>query len=841
MGDLGGVVQPFNPSAPSATAPASAPARTTEIVFESSGDAFTCVIAPCKALDTHLAAALRKPQLTINSNWGNRPDVNVLHVLHVAHGGGPAIRVLPVGAQASSEFKRFHSECMREHQALVIRINEAQELFLGPVDSLQEDGSVLPVYWGWLLAAGIPSLVCAMLDRSQMGLIFDLDETLLVAHSANTVEGRMESCRKARSQMLEQLASGTLSAQERERLQLSSNSLQKEVDLLAHDAGLIRRFAQTNSVLVDGKVYGSRLETAYLEDGSTIQRPVIRLQDGLIILTRIDPLNSKTSMLLRVRPGWNELRAFLAGELDRKQRFDVYVCTAAERQYALEVWRLLDINGAIIPKEQRQQRIVNVSGGRKKTLLHSLGVLSSRAANKAISLQGEESTASKQLPLAVVVDDRTEVWEDASQPHILQVLPWMFYRDEAARITKANTQVAAASERELARVRTAILQLRGEVYQCIDQRVRPVMDRFANRGAPQAAQETDMANLLPPLLSVPALLMDPAWTSTYGMPRPSIAAMAVFPEDPQGEFGPPPPAALPPPASALPAPQPPALPAVSLKPKDPRTAAQQQQQLQLQQQLQRPHPPGAAPEGPASAAELPAPRPEDPRRKRSADPQMAPGATASAAAGTAAAAAGATGAAAAPMTPAPPMHLGGPGGAPTEGQSRGPSEEASTRAGQAGPTTAAGGAKSSSTEQILATLLRLTLGSSALGGGVDQDLPAAPAQLTQLAQANPPLFQVMHMIVQVMLANPTLQHAAVSVMEACVKRPDSVPGVVEFLKRNPEKGLVSLYDALQVEKLRHEGSLAAHGAPAPAPPQAPPAAPTPTPPPHLAQQHQQQQ
>eukprot|EP00983_Pelagomonas_calceolata_P036382 1133646-Pelagomonas_calceolata.AAC.7 len=58
--------------------------------------------------------------------------------------------------------------------------------------------------------------------------------------------------------MLEQLASGTLSAQERERLQLSSNSLQKEVDLLAHDAGLIRRFAQTNSVLVDGKVYGSR-------------------------------------------------------------------------------------------------------------------------------------------------------------------------------------------------------------------------------------------------------------------------------------------------------------------------------------------------------------------------------------------------------------------------------------------------------------------------------------------------------------------------------------------------------------------------------------------------------
>ena len=35
----------------------------------------------------------------------------------------------------------------------------------------------------------------------------------------------------------------------------------------------------------------------------------------------------------------------------------------------------------------------------------------------------------------------------------------MYYRDEAARITKANMQVAAASERKLSRVRTAVLQV----------------------------------------------------------------------------------------------------------------------------------------------------------------------------------------------------------------------------------------------------------------------------------------------------------------------------------------------------------------------------------------------
>lgn len=38
---------------------------------------------------------------------------------------------------AQQEFRRFHADCMRGHQALVIRINEAQELFLGPVESVQ--------------------------------------------------------------------------------------------------------------------------------------------------------------------------------------------------------------------------------------------------------------------------------------------------------------------------------------------------------------------------------------------------------------------------------------------------------------------------------------------------------------------------------------------------------------------------------------------------------------------------------------------------------------------------------------------------------------------------------
>lgn len=53
-----------------------------------------------------------------------------------------------------------------------------------------------------------------------------------------------------------------------------------------------------------------RYESAKLDTGVT-QRPVIRLPGG-IVLTRIDPSQKDTSMIMRIRPGWDALRAFLA-------------------------------------------------------------------------------------------------------------------------------------------------------------------------------------------------------------------------------------------------------------------------------------------------------------------------------------------------------------------------------------------------------------------------------------------------------------------------------------------------------------------------------------------------
>lgn len=59
------------------------------------------------------------------------------------------------------------------------------------------------------------------------------------------------------------------------------------------------------------------MEVAYLEDGTQVKRPVIRLdKPHPVILTRIRPELRETSMILRPRPFWEELRAVLAGDAE---------------------------------------------------------------------------------------------------------------------------------------------------------------------------------------------------------------------------------------------------------------------------------------------------------------------------------------------------------------------------------------------------------------------------------------------------------------------------------------------------------------------------------------------
>ncbi|KAF7834746.1 RNA polymerase II C-terminal domain phosphatase-like 2 [Senna tora] len=53
-----------------------------------------------------------------------------------------------------------------------------------------------------------------------------------------------------------------------------------------------------------------------------------------------------TSVLVRLRPAWEDLRCYLTAK--GRKRFEVYVCTMAERDYAFEMWRLLDPEAHLI-------------------------------------------------------------------------------------------------------------------------------------------------------------------------------------------------------------------------------------------------------------------------------------------------------------------------------------------------------------------------------------------------------------------------------------------------------------------------------------------------------------
>ena len=49
-----------------------------------------------------------------------------------------------------------------------------------------------------------------------------------------------------------------------------------------------------------------------------------------------------------------------------------------------------------------------------------------------------------------------------------QVLPWLYYRDEAQRLVGVSNNMAAVSEAELRRVRASATRLRSEVFQNIN-------------------------------------------------------------------------------------------------------------------------------------------------------------------------------------------------------------------------------------------------------------------------------------------------------------------------------------------------------------------------------------
>lgn len=282
-----------------------------------------------------------------------------------------------------SPLSLLHSSCTRDSKTAVMLLGE-DELHLVAMYSRNGDRQH-PCFWGFCVSSGLYSSCLVMLNLRCLGIVFDLDETLIVANTMRSFEDRIDALqRKINSESDPQRISG----------------MHAEVKRYQDDKTILKQYVDNDQVVENGKVIKVQYENvpAFSDNSQPLVRPLIRLPEKNIILTRINPLIRDTSVLVRLRPAWEELRSYLTAR--GRKRFEVYVCTMAERDYALEMWRLLDPESNLIQSKEFPERIVCVKSGSRKSLFDVFqnGICHPK--------------------MALVIDDRLKVWDEKDQPRV---------------------------------------------------------------------------------------------------------------------------------------------------------------------------------------------------------------------------------------------------------------------------------------------------------------------------------------------------------------------------------------------------------------------------------------
>ncbi|KAL0353132.1 UNVERIFIED_CONTAM: RNA polymerase II C-terminal domain phosphatase-like 1 [Sesamum angustifolium] len=159
------------------------------------------------------------------------------------------------------------------------------EIHLVAMHSRKYEGQC-PCFWGFNVASSLYNSCLVMLNLRCLGIVFDLDETLIVANTMRSFEDRIEALqRKINSESDPQRVAGMLA----------------EAKRYQDDKSILKQYAESDQVIDNGKVVRSQSEVvpALSETHQPIVRPLIRLQDRNIILTRINPLIRDTSVLVR--------------------------------------------------------------------------------------------------------------------------------------------------------------------------------------------------------------------------------------------------------------------------------------------------------------------------------------------------------------------------------------------------------------------------------------------------------------------------------------------------------------------------------------------------------------
>ncbi|XP_019433420.1 PREDICTED: RNA polymerase II C-terminal domain phosphatase-like 1 isoform X2 [Lupinus angustifolius] len=304
-----------------------------------------------------------------------------LAVLHALASPNVCFKMESKTPQQQDGLFHLHSLCIRENKTAVMLFG-SEEIHLVAMYSRNNDR---PCFWGFVVASELYNSCLVMLNLRCLAIVFDLDETLIVANTMRSFEDKIEALqRKINSEVDPQRIAG----------------MQAEVKRYLDDKIILKQYAENDQVVDNGKVIKVQPEIvpALSDSHQSIVRPLIRLLEKNIILTRINPQIRDTSVLVRLRPAWEDLRGYLTAR--GRKRFEVYVCTMAERDYALEMWRLLDPDSNLINSKELLDRIVCVKSGLKKSLFNVF--------QKGFC----------HPKMALVIDDRLKVWDEKDQPRV---------------------------------------------------------------------------------------------------------------------------------------------------------------------------------------------------------------------------------------------------------------------------------------------------------------------------------------------------------------------------------------------------------------------------------------
>lgn len=139
-------------------------------------------------------------------------------------------------------------------------------------------------FWGFNIMSGLYNSCLTLLNLRCLGIVFDLDETLIVANTMRSFEDKIDALqRKINSESDPQRVAGMLA----------------DVKRYQDDKSILKQYVDNDQVLENGKVYKAQSEVVPPLSASQqpIVRPLIRLHEKNIILTRINPMVCMTQSI----------------------------------------------------------------------------------------------------------------------------------------------------------------------------------------------------------------------------------------------------------------------------------------------------------------------------------------------------------------------------------------------------------------------------------------------------------------------------------------------------------------------------------------------------------------